>query len=241
MRASLLRSSPEPHRTPWPLLAFSPGFPSTQRGNAYRAMCPSPLHRHASEASTPAPAACWRFGPEGSHPRSPVPSPWFLATSMVSSASPVAGLLHPAADPGVRRVSVPGAPVEDRTARHFPATQDLPFEEFPVDSRPASPQRFALHAVVLGSPPLLGRVHCCIPALTRWEGPRPRLRGFAPSSGLVPPATVAGAGRSAPSWALFLFKVHFCRPGFPHPHRHVDRSPPEGDPLSSSSASHSLG
>lgn len=126
-------------------LTFSPGFPSTQRGNAYPAMCPSPLHRRASEASTPAPAACRRFGSEGSTPRSPVPSPWFLATSMVSSASPVAGLLHPAADPGVRRVSVPGNPVEDRTARHFPAAQDLPFEEFPVDSRSASPQ--TLHSL----------------------------------------------------------------------------------------------
>jgi len=81
-RASLLRSTPEPYRTPWPRMAFSPGFPSTQRGNAYLAMCPSPLHRHASEASTPAPAACRRFGPEGStpevlfHPRGFSPPRW---------------------------------------------------------------------------------------------------------------------------------------------------------------------
>jgi hypothetical protein len=45
-------------------------------------MCPSPLHRHASEASTPAPAACRRFGPEGStpevlfHPRGFSPPRW---------------------------------------------------------------------------------------------------------------------------------------------------------------------
>jgi len=63
-------------------LAFSPGFPSTQRGNAYLAMCPSPLHRHASEASTPARAACPCFGPEGStlevlfHPRGFSPPRW---------------------------------------------------------------------------------------------------------------------------------------------------------------------
>jgi hypothetical protein len=39
-----------------------------------------------------------------------VPSSWFLTTSTVSSARRIAGLLHPAADPGVRRVSCTGPP-----------------------------------------------------------------------------------------------------------------------------------
>jgi hypothetical protein len=39
------------------------------------------------------------------HPSSLVPSSSFLTTSTVSSARRTAGLLHPAAGPGVRRVS----------------------------------------------------------------------------------------------------------------------------------------
>jgi hypothetical protein len=63
----------------------------------------APLHRHASAASTPAGVAT------GFGPRSPdlghVPPSWFCTTSTVSSATEGAGLLHPAASHGVRRVS----------------------------------------------------------------------------------------------------------------------------------------
>lgn len=45
------------------------------------------------------------FGNEGAIPHRPVPSSWFLTTSTASSARKFAGLLHPAASPGVRRVS----------------------------------------------------------------------------------------------------------------------------------------
>ena len=43
----------------------------------------------------------------GCHSRSPVPSSWFRTTSTAFSARRLAGLLHPAADPGVRLVSCP--------------------------------------------------------------------------------------------------------------------------------------
>ena len=63
----------------------------------------APLHRHVSAASTPAGVAA-DLGP-----RSPdlghVPPSWFRTTSTVSSATEGAGLLHPAASHGVRRVS----------------------------------------------------------------------------------------------------------------------------------------
>jgi len=145
--------------------------------------------------------------PRGDHPRSPVPSSWFLTTSMVSSASSVAGLLHPAADPGVRRVSVPVPWFLARWIRHVPATLGSPFEEIPVDS--------ACRVTAVA----------CLPAVLRdpWASRdrfrfrrsfRVRLRarsaGFEAllhRSGLVSSAAVADVERPAPSWASFLFKV----------------------------------
>jgi hypothetical protein len=49
--------------------------------------------------------------------RVPVPSSWFLTTSTVSSASKRAGLLHPATDPGVHRVSCVRSPPASRSCR----------------------------------------------------------------------------------------------------------------------------
>jgi len=67
----------------------------------------SPLHRHGRRASTPShvlPKGAATFGPGLPCPGL-VPSLSFLPTSTVSSARRLAGLLHPAADPGVRHVS----------------------------------------------------------------------------------------------------------------------------------------
>jgi hypothetical protein len=61
--------------------------------------------------------------PRGFHPRSPVPPLWFLTTSTVSSAARVAGLLHPAADPGVHRVSAQCTWSKTRSLQRFPAMQ----------------------------------------------------------------------------------------------------------------------
>jgi hypothetical protein len=55
------------------------------------------VHSHATCPS--------RFGQRGATLASPVPPSWFRTTSAVSSAPGFAGLLHPAADPGVRCVS----------------------------------------------------------------------------------------------------------------------------------------
>jgi len=78
---------------------------------------------------------------------------------MGSSASLVAGLLHPAADPGVRRVSVPHGPVK-------PVRSTLSRDAGPTLRR--NPRRkplcvtadLALLAVLSGSPPSLARFHC---------------------------------------------------------------------------------
>jgi hypothetical protein len=62
-----------------------------------------PLHRHLHRASTP---ARWqpRFGQTATSHPDPVPPSWFCTTWTASSARWAAGLLHPAADPGVHRV-----------------------------------------------------------------------------------------------------------------------------------------
>jgi hypothetical protein len=92
-------------RTPWPLLAFSRvcphGVARVRRDVPFAP--PSTCHRSVHSGVGDQPTLRLR----GFHPRSPVPSSWFCTTSMGSSASGVAGLLHPAADPGVHHVSVP--------------------------------------------------------------------------------------------------------------------------------------
>jgi hypothetical protein len=123
-----------------------PGFVHTIRHEC-RTMCLAPLHRRTDPASTPAPTRGSSLRPRGFHPRSLVPSSWFCTTSTVSSAVPAAGLLHPAADLGFIAL--------------LPAMQDLPPEEFPADSRSASPRS--------------------LPPCRFFR----RLRGVAPSSGLV--------------------------------------------------------
>jgi hypothetical protein len=78
--------SPAPRTRPWPA---------------------PPLHRPHRVASTPGGPPVARPPPSAPacHGRSPVPSSWFLTTSTVFSARRLAGLLHPAADPGVHPVS----------------------------------------------------------------------------------------------------------------------------------------
>jgi len=79
--------------------AFSPGFVHTARYE-YRTMRLFAPPSTCLAASTPTPTRKSSLRPRGFHPRSPVPPPWFRTTSTVSSAASVAGLLHPAADPG---------------------------------------------------------------------------------------------------------------------------------------------
>lgn len=80
----------------------------------------------------------------GTPPGTCVPPSGFCTLSMVSAASPVVGLLHPTAGPGVRRVSdctgnrVPvrrqagtDASIDSGFHGSFPATRITPFEEFP--------------------------------------------------------------------------------------------------------------
>ena len=110
MRTSHLRPTSE--LSPFALAdstAFSPGFVHTARYRNTGRCASSPLHRHLDPASTPAPTRGSSLRPRGCHPRSLVPSSWFLTTSTASSAVSSAGLLHPAANPGVHRVVTRGA------------------------------------------------------------------------------------------------------------------------------------
>ena len=75
----------------------------------YRTMCLFAPPSTSDAASTPAPTRGSSLRPRGCHPRSLVPSSWFLTTSTASSAVSSAGLLHPAANPGVHRVVTRGA------------------------------------------------------------------------------------------------------------------------------------
>jgi hypothetical protein len=79
--------------------------------------------------------------------RRPVPSSWLLATSTVCSTCWSAGLLHPAADPGVRRVPParrlvigPGEGSDPVSADGLPATRPAPRRSSLDPSRPASPR-----------------------------------------------------------------------------------------------------
>jgi hypothetical protein len=133
-------------------------------------------------------------------------------------------LLHPAADPGVHRVSGPTPRRSAGGGRDFPAMQDLPLEELPSTAAPRHRSRCprAVRRPTITS----ALARCCQRVRSRWEGRERRLRGLAPSSGLVSRVAVAGDRRPAPSWALFLFKVRFscsrrpishCIAGIPRP------------------------
>ena len=234
-----LHSSPELNRSPWSESTFSPGFRLRCKPRGPAAPL-SPLHRHPREASTPAQTASPRFGPGGTTLRSPVPPSWFRTTSTVSSASRFAGLLHPAADPGVHRVSAPGARPDGRSAVTRPRDAGFePFEEIPADSRTASPRPLpscrspATTAPARGTPLPMRRPW-------RWEGRRRRLQGLAPSigSGIVPHR--CRRGRPTPSWASFLFKVlpGSRRSRLPPPH--TAARAPEGESATASSVPHPL-
>jgi len=71
-------------------------------GCACRPPIDLPLQRPLPRPTRKSRASASKF-----HLRSLAPPSWFRTTSTVSSAAAVAGLLHPAADPEVHRVSVP--------------------------------------------------------------------------------------------------------------------------------------
>jgi len=121
-------------------MTFSPGFPSAHPGQLDRKAHHSPLHRHPATRPLPR-EELPRASAPGSHPRSLVPSSWFCTTSTASSASQSAGLLHPAAGPGVRSVSALASPTGGRGRSDFLTAQDsYPSKEPPNDSRTASPR-----------------------------------------------------------------------------------------------------
>jgi hypothetical protein len=95
---------------PSPLLQSALVFAGTPRGlrrgrsSSSRGIRPLvPLCRPSLPASTPGSSRSLRA--DGAIHRHPVPPPWCLTTSAGSSAKKAAGLLHPAAGSGVRRVS----------------------------------------------------------------------------------------------------------------------------------------
>jgi len=98
----------------------------------------------------------------------PVPSSWFHTTLAVSSVVHPAGLLHPAADPGVRRVAASTVPMP----RHLPGL-DLP-------------RRSTLRS--LSTPVAVRRVSTVLPdaCLLAVHHPKmARLQGFSPRDGFT--------------------------------------------------------
>jgi hypothetical protein len=177
----------------------------------------SPLHRHAREPSTPATMATSSLRPRGVHPRSPVPPSWFLTTSTVSSASRVAGLLHPAADPGVHRVSARGVPARrPRSSSASPRCRSNP----PKKSSPKAATRhrarcpLAVPCPTAAAPRL---VPLPVPALSWWEDRERRLRGLAPSSSLVKSPAVAGEWTTRSFLGFVPLQGPAPRPEIPSP------------------------
>jgi len=96
------------------------------------------------------------------HPSSLVPSSWFRTTSTASSAHEVAGLLHPAAGPGVRRVSRLLAPRDAMTLRRAPPVRSRTVSPPPLAPLPlASSQRDTPDPL-----PVAGRRSKCLPGET---------------------------------------------------------------------------
>jgi len=80
-----------------------PGFPGRLAPSPLRQLCT--FLRRTDARPLPAMDRGPKPSASGCQSRSPVPTAWFLTTSPGFSAQGLAGLLHPAADPGVRLVS----------------------------------------------------------------------------------------------------------------------------------------
>jgi len=135
-----------------------------------------------------------------SHGRSPVPSSWFLTTPTAFSARRLAGLLHPAADPGVRPVSPlrPSSPFAGAVGRsRFPGTHTTPRSAPLLRSRSAvtcallPPRRCPPRRRRLGASAVSG-VRSCATVLRE-----PRPRGLAPRTSPYLHVAVSGAARPA--------------------------------------------
>jgi len=80
-----------------------PGFPERLAPSPLRQLCT--FSRRTVARPLPAMNRSTSLSAPGCQSGSPVPTPWYLTTSPAFSAQRLAGLLHPAADPGVCHVS----------------------------------------------------------------------------------------------------------------------------------------
>jgi hypothetical protein len=126
LRGPSLRSRPRTFaRDRCALLTLVPSFPAhpgpcrpaLHRASSLGVVQRSPLHRPRIVESTPGRDLRRFLRGRESHLSSRVPSSWFRTTSTVYSARRTAGLLHPAAGPGVRRVSRNPLPQSRRPTR----------------------------------------------------------------------------------------------------------------------------
>jgi hypothetical protein len=117
----------------------------------------------SSLESSPAHLAV-RFGLELPHSRLGPPS-WFLPTLTVSSSMDFAGLLHPAADPGVHRVSASATRLATRLVRFPDGASTLQSFPLPSSRSCVTAGRFPLAVAGLppgrprGLPPLVSPLH----------------------------------------------------------------------------------
>jgi hypothetical protein len=152
------------------------------------------------------------LGPTAPPVLPPVPTTWFRTTSPAFSARRTAGLLHPAAGPGVRRVFRNPLPWSQRQ-RHegadrvpgetgsFPATL-RPFEEFPPPAAVRCHHRLSasvpLKRLRVVTPPA---PRCRSAEVARSEGAA-RLRGVAPRTGPLRPTPFRAPESLVPSMGL---------------------------------------
>jgi hypothetical protein len=218
------RLRPEPKLRPAPTGAEAPtGRQGPASPGVRDLVAPPPTHpprvhsRRRAPLGTPRQRLRRALGPTAPPVQPLVPPSWFRTTSTVSSARRTAGLLHPAAGPGVRRVSRDPLPRSCiRTTRaltrcrgetgSFPATL-RPFEEFPPPAAVRCHHR--LSAPLPSAPPRVvapPAPRCRSAEVVRSER-APRLRGVAPRTGPLRPTPLRAPVRSFLPWACVPFVV----------------------------------
>jgi hypothetical protein len=140
-------------RAPLQSSPFAPaGKPASSRGvgmhQTVTRLAPALRPSADTSAARPLPVAS-HLRPRSDQPRSPGPPSWFLTTSTVFSARRLTGLLHPAAGPGVRRVS--DREIGFPTSRTLPAGATTPRRTPPTHSRDAVTRARAPLTFFLGS------------------------------------------------------------------------------------------
>lgn len=168
----------------------------------------------------------------GCQPRNPVSPSWFRTTSATSSAREVAGLLHPAASHGVRRVSCHRVPVRPgflanqasgpsecrciprdafHTPRRIPPDRSRTPSLGPLPPCRSPPSSSAARGASVAGDDLYHSARgpgCIVDARsTRSALSSAAPRRFSAVGSVTPPRPLPAVGRPILPWALFPFEV----------------------------------